>query len=206
MNKGFATLLILIAIPLIVATAFYLKSLNKSREITEPISHTTPSPDPYFGWKKYENKTYKFSIRYPKDWFVKEYQDYAANFYDTDPKEATPGATKVRFLKAQEKQDLSEFEKIQKTESGKEIREPLDVKSTITKIRNLDISDYSAVEYEINRHFTALEGPTTEYHHMYEIKKEDIILEFTSNATTKEEQQKVDEIFKKIISSLKFSN
>jgi hypothetical protein len=205
-RKGFATPLILIAfLVVILSGTAYLKSRNKTLfQVTSPTAQSTPSPDPYGGWKTYKNKTYGFTVRYPRNWHVLEYQDYAANFYDTDPKEATPGAIKMRFLLAKDKQDLAEFARIYNAKEGQEIREPLDVKSIITKIRNLDISGYWAVEYEINRNFTALEGPKTEYHHMYEIKASDTIMEFVSDAFTKEEQLKTDQVFQKMISSLKF--
>lgn len=206
MRKGFIPPLILITVPiLIISGVAYLNSVKKTQtQITSPNTQATPTPDPYRGWKTYKNNTYGFTIRYPREWHVLEYQDYAANFYDTDPKEATPGAIKVRFLRSQEKADLAEFEKIYNAKNSQEIREYLDVKSIITKIRNLEIAGNSEVEYEINRNFSALEGPKTEYSHVYEIDKEGTILKFISSDQTKELQQQFDPIFVQMIKSLKF--
>ena len=203
MKKGFAQVAILLIVLAVSAGALIYQVKNQKPAPDVP-STSTVIQDPYRTWKTYKNKTYGFTIRYPKQWFVKEYQDYAASFYNADPKEATPGAKKVSFLKTQETQDLAEFEKIRKAEINKEIWEPLDVKSIITKIRNLEIGNNPAVEYQINRNFSALEGPRGEHRHIYEINKDGTVIRFLTTAQTESEYKIFDPIFEKMISSIKF--
>lgn len=91
----------------------------------------TAAPDAYPGWKIYTNTKDNFTIRYPSDWYLREVGDFAADFLSTDPQkaEASPSAVKVRFLRSNEKADLSEFEKIYKLDNNQRILEPLDVRS-----------------------------------------------------------------------------
>jgi len=205
-RKGFALSLILIVLASIFVGVIYFRFKNKSSDQTTPTVSPSASPDAYGGWKTYKNSTHGFSVRYPKEWFIKSYQDYAADFLATDlqNQEASPGAVKVRYLHLTEKVDLDEFEKIQKSEAGKDIYEPLDVRSVINKVRNLEMGGNPTIEFYINRKFSALEGPKTEFSHVYEIKKDEAILKFFSYALDKDSHQKVDPIFQKMISSLKF--
>ncbi|MEX2028384.1 MAG: PsbP-related protein [Candidatus Curtissbacteria bacterium] len=156
-------------------------------------------------WKSYENKTYNFSVKYPNEWFVRQFGDYAANFQVTDPErgEATAGAIQVKLSVLKEKVDQNEFEKIYNLGAGKEILEPLDVRSTITKIKNMEIDTKRGVEYVINRHFSALEGPKGQYTHVFAVAKDGVVLKFFSSADTKEEQ-KFGSTLQKMIDSLKF--
>lgn len=206
MRSGFAPIIVLLVVLFASLASFtYLKFKNQSSTLSPLAQSSAPYPDAYPGWKTYQNKTHDFSIRYPKQWFVKEYGDYAADFISTGPqKEASPAAIKVRYLHLTEKVDLDNFEKIYNSKEQEEIYEPLDVKSIITKIRNLEIGGNSEVEYEINRNFSALEGPKTEYSHVYEIKKGDAILKFIASGETKEHEQQIDPIFVRMIKSLKF--
>ena len=206
-RQGFALPLILIVLASIfVSEVVYFRFKNKGPNQTASVVSSPASPDAYSGWKTYRNSTHGFSIRYPKEWFIKSYQDYAADFLATDPqnREASPGAIKVRYLHLTEKVDLDEFEKIQKSEAGKDIYEPLDVKSVINKVRNLEMRGNPTVEFYINRQFSALEGPKTEFSHVYEIKKDEAILKFFSYALDKDSHLRTDPIFQKMISSLKF--
>ena len=206
-RQGFALPLILIVLASIfVSEVVYFRFKNKGPNQTASVVSSPASPDAYSGWKTYRNSTHGFSVRYPKEWFIKSYQDYAADFLATDlqNQEASPGAVKVRYLHLTEKVDLDEFEKIQKSEAGKDIYEPLDVKSVINKVRNLEMGGNPTIEFYINRKFSALEGPKTEFSHVYEIKKDEAILKFFSYALDKDSHQKVDPIFQKMISSLKF--
>lgn len=205
MKQGFATLIIpLTAAAILSAAIFILAASIKQKDLITPLSYQSVVPGPYFGWKVYNNKTYNFTIRYPKQWHLKEYQDTGANFYNQDPQEATSAAIKVRFLASGEKADTNEFEKIEKLKEGQQLREPLDVKSTITKIKNFTAGSHPKIEYEIERFFSALQGPKTEFSHVYKINQNGIVLTFSSSDQTKEEQQKIDPIFKKMIESLKF--
>jgi len=204
-RQGFASVIfLLIIVGSIIAVLAYAKSINNRTD--ELILQPSATPDPFGNWKTYKNKTHGFSIRYPKEWFIKPYQDYAADFLATDPRnqEASPSAIKVRYLHLTEKVDLNEFEKIQKSEVEKDIYEPLDVKSVISKVRNLEMQGNPAIEFYINRQFSALEGPRGEFSHVYEIKKGDTIFKFLSYAQTKVDHQQLDPIFQQMISSLNF--
>ena len=206
-RQGFALPLILIVLASIfVSEVVYFRFKNKGPNQTASVVSSPASPDAYSGWKTYRNSTHGFSIRYPKEWFIKSYQDYAADFLATDlqNQEASPGAVKVRYLHLTEKVDLDEFEKIQKSEAGKDIYEPLDVRSVINKVRNLEMGGNPTIEFYINRKFSALEGPKTEFSHVYEIKKDEAILKFFSYALDKDSHLRTDPIFQKMISSLKF--
>ena len=206
MRKGFALSLILIVLASIFVGVIYFLFKNKSSNQTAPTVSPSASPDTYSGWKTYRNKVYGFTIRYPKEWFLKEYGDWAADFLAADPnvQEATPSAIKVRYSRSTDKADVAGFEKIYKAKVGMDIYEPLDVKSIINKNKNFEVGNYVAIDYSINRNFSALEGPRTQHRHIYEINKDDTILRFLSTAQDEAEFKIFDPIFQKMISSLKF--
>lgn len=206
MRRGFAPIPILLILTVTFVGFFVApKIINNQSQIANPSAILNSTPDPYGNWKTYKNSKQGFAIRYPKNLFIKEHVTDAVDFInDPNVQEATPAAIKVRYSSLTDTVDLKEFEKIQKADPAAEIREPLDVKSIITKIHNLKIGDYDAIEYAINRNFTALEGPKTEYRLIYEIKKDNTILEFISTEETKETQQIFDPTFQQMISSIKF--
>lgn len=202
-----ASILVLLATILIWGFAFSVfknKFLSPARLLTPSDSQI--SPDKYYGWKIYENKKNKFTIKYPTHWYVHEFSDLAANFQETDPKvrEATPAAIKVRFSAQSDPLALAEFEKIAKAQESEKIREPLDVVSIITKVRNFEIGASIAVQYTTDRTFTALEGPPKEYRHTYAIAKDGTILKFIATGNTKEELQNYEKLRELMIESLKF--
>ena len=205
-RQGFALPLILILLASIFVGVIYFLFKNKSSDQTAPTVSPSASPDTYSGWKTYRNKVYGFTIRYPKEWFIKEYGDWAADFLAADPnvQEATPSAIKVRYSRSTDKADVAGFEKIYKAKVGMDIYEPLDVKSIINKNKNFEVGNYVAIDYSINRNFSALEGPRTQHRHIYEINKDDTILRFLSTAQDEAEFKIFDPIFQKMISSLKF--
>ena len=206
-RQGFALPLILIVLASIfVSGVIYFRFKNKISNQTALVVSSSVSPDAYSGWKTYKNQVYGFTIRYPKEWFLKEYGDWAADFLASDPniQEATPSAIKVRYSRSTDKADIAEFEKIYKAKVGQDIYEPLDVKSIINKNKNFEVSNYMAVDYFINRNFSALEGPRTQHRHIYEINKDNTIIRFLATAQTENEFKIFDPIFQKMMSSLKF--
>lgn len=206
MRKGTALPLILI-ISFILLGSFGYFYLRPKYSATHVVPTPSPIADPYPNWKTYTNKTYGFSLRYPPQWNIKTYDDYSADFYTVDPnsREATPGAAAVRFLRSSEKADLNEFAKIQKLEEGSQFAEPLDVRSQVTKIKNFEIFGLDAIDYVIDRAFSALEGPRGEFSHIVSVNKEGTILKFVSRSENKEQQTRFsDPTFSQLISSIKF--
>lgn len=207
-GSAHATLLLFLATVLIWSFAFVIfknKFLNSIKPLT-PSASQTLSIDKYYGWKIYENEKYKFSLKYPTHWYVREFGALAANFQETDPKarEATPAAIKVRFSAQSDPFALNEFEKIKRLELGGKIWEPLDVVSTITKTGDFEVDGNQAVEYLTDRTFSALEGPPKEYRHTYAIRIDGTILKFIAAGNTKEEIQIYQKLFQMIIVSIKF--
>lgn len=201
------SLLLLLAIVLIWGFVFlifknkFLESANLLRPSSDQVAI-----DKYYGWKAYENKKYRFTLKYPTHWSVREFSDLAANFQETDPKarEATPAAIKVRFIAEQDPQHTKEFERIARLEVGEKIREPLDVISVITKTADFEVDGNGAVGYLTDRTFSALEGPPKEYRHTYAIRKDGTILKFIAAANTKEELQIYEKLFQLMSQSIKF--
>ena len=202
-RRGFAAVLVIIVLALAFG-AMVFTYIRSQKTKQEQVKQDLISRDPYYTWKTYDNRRLGFSVRYPKEWFVREYGDYAANFSVVDPKEATPGAIKVRFNKLSEKIDLQTFDRIYDLKPDATMYEPLDVRSVITKARSFDIGGNKAVEYSVDRIFSALEGPKTEYSHAYEVAKGDNVLKFISSDQDKEGEQRTDGIFQQMIASLKF--
>lgn len=208
MKKGTALPLVIIVIALISGLVYLFVGIlpsHKKALVSSPSPASTP--DPLEGWATYSNKTYGFSLRYPKDWNIKEYGDYSADFYSSDSKakQATPGAALVRFLKAAEKIDIKEFDKLSKLEDGSQYAETLDVHSLVTKNQNLQIGNNPAVDYFTDRAFSALEGPHGEFTHTLIIKKDNTVLKFISRSVNREEQLRFnDPTFSQIISSIHF--
>lgn len=202
-KKGFAQPLIILILLAVLAVV----TLN-FKTISNWATRFNPPPTPYVNtipqWKVYKNSTYKFSVEYPNTWFVRTYGDYAANFQTTDPKlgEATPGAIRVKFSALTENADKNEFERISK--SNTDIYEPLDVKSIITKVKNFEVNGNRAVEYVVNRSFSALEGPRGEFTHVFSVNTKPAVLKFFTSADNKVDEQKFDAIFERIITTLKF--
>ncbi len=206
MRKGFAPPLVLV-IAALAAGALVITKLNSSKYQTiQPTAQVESSQDPYPNWKTYKNKTYNFTIRYPRELFAKEYGDYAVDFLTVNPKlaEASPAAIRASYRSLKEPIDFGEFEKIYNAATGAKIYEPLDVVSIITKNSNMEFDNNPTVNFIVNRRFTALEGPKTQFSHVYEIKKGDAIMKFSSITETEDEHKNFDPIFQKIISSLKF--
>lgn len=203
-RQGFAPVFIVLIVAGSIMGALIYAHFGNNRP--DQSVFESPSPDPFQAWKTYQNQNLGFSLRYPKEWYVRQYQDYAANFIVVDPKvqEASPSAIRIRFNKLSESIDLKTFEKIYKLAPEETFFEHLDVRSKVVKIRNFDVEDARAVEYVIDRTFSALEGPKTEYSHVYEIEKNDIILKFSSSAATKEEELRSDGIFQQMVASIKF--
>ncbi len=207
-KKGTALPLIVVVIALISGLVYLFVGIlpgHKKALQSSPSPITTP--DPFQGWKTYTNKTYGFILRYPQEWNIKEYGDYSTDFYSIDPneKEATPGAATVRFLKASEKVDVKEFDKLYKLDDGSQYAEPLDVRSLVTKNQNIQIGNYPAVDYFTDRAFSALEGPRGEFIHTLIVNKENTILKFISRSINREEQLRFnDPTFSQIISSIHF--
>lgn len=206
-RQGFIIPIIFLGSIVIIFTLVLLTiKTNFSQKDTSLQDSPKTEVDPLPGWKTYSNKINGFTIRYPKQWYVREYESYAANFTSTGPslKEATSQAVKVRFSQEAENIDLAEFEKIYKLKPQAQILEPLDVKSVITKNKNFDVNGLSAVDFLIERSFSAPVGPRREFTHVYEVKKEKAILRFSTSSSSLEELTRVnDPILTLMISSLK---
>lgn len=205
MSKGWISPLVLITLSIIGLFFYFQFKKQTLTQITPPTAQLL-FQGLFDDWKSYRNAAHSFTIRYPRNWFVREYGHYAANFQATNPnfEEASSAAIKVRYASLAEAIDLKGFEKIFDAQVGENIYEPLDVISIINKIRNFEIGGYPAVEYMVNRKFTALEGPRTEFSHVYEIDKDGAILKFASNAQTREEHLVIDPVFQQMISTIKF--
>lgn len=165
------------------------------------------APDAYPGWKTYANTKDNFTIRYPSEWYLREVGGFAADFLSTDPQkaEASPSAVKVRFLRSSEKADIKEFEKIHQLASGQRILEVLDVRSWLTKNKNLEIDGVRGIDFQIERTFSAPEGPPKEFTRVFEFNKDETILKFSTGNPVIEEQYKINELkLEKIISSIEF--
>lgn len=216
MPRGSAhvTLLLLLAVILIWGFVFLIfknKHSFSSNKFLDSKNFLTLSSDQvlidkYYGWKTYENPSYKFTLKYPTHWYVQKFSDLAVNFQETDPQvaEATPAAIKVRFIAESDPLHIKEFEKIARLEVGQKIREPLDVVSIITKTGDFEIGSNKTVQYTTDRTFTALEGPPKEYRYTDAINKDGTILKFIASGNTKEELQIYEKLVQIMIQSIKF--
>lgn len=206
-RRGVIAIAALILLLAAIAIYFYIaQTKDSSGSLSTPQVSQSPMLNPFKDWKTYRNTNQNFTLMYPPGLYLKEYPVDAVDFLATDPAsgEATPGAIKIRYSSQTDKADVRTFEKIYNSNVGEDIKEPLDVKSIITKLRVFQAGAYPAVEYVIDRHFSALEGPKGEYSYVYEINKDGVILKFISNADSQQEGQLVEEVFWQIISSLQF--
>lgn len=202
-KRGFAQILIiLILFGILAASVINFKKISALFEPLNPPPPTYVNTTP--GWKVYKNATYKFSLQYPNNWYVRTYGDYAANFQFTDPKlgEAAQGAILARFSALGDNADLSEFERIYKIGPGVPIYEPLDVESIISKIKNLEVGNERGIEYTVNRKFSALEGPRGQITHVFSYQKDRVILKFFRDGRDSVDDQKVDTVFQKMMRTL----
>lgn len=205
-RQGFIAIAVLILLLAAIAIYFIARTKNSSGSLSTPQVSQSPTVNPFKDWKTYRNTNQNFTLMYPPGLYLKEYPVDAVDFLAADPAsgEATPGAIKIRYSSQTDKADVKNFEKIYNSNVGEDIREPLDVKSIITKLRVFQAGAYPAVEYVIDRHFSALEGPKGEYSYVYGINKNGVTLKFISNANSQQEGQLVEEVFWQIISSLQF--
>lgn len=209
-RKGFIIPILLLGIVTIIFTLGVLSfNTNFSQKDKNLQNSEKTEVDRFPGWKTYQNKSSEYTIRYPKQWYVKEYGDYAADFVAVDPKggEASPSSIKVRFSRSSENADIREFEKIHKLKDDQKILEPLDVRSEITKNKNFKIGSYEAIDFQIERDFSAPVGPRKEFSRVYEINKGSVVLKFSTHAQNLEEQIKFnDATLSKMISSIYFQD
>lgn len=207
-RQGFIIPILLLGIIAIIFTLGFLSfNSNFSQKDKNLQNSQIAETDQFPGWKTFRNENLEFTIRYPQQWHIKEYGDYAADFVAVDPKlqEASPSSIKVRFSKSAENADLREFEKIRKLQDNQKILEPLDVRSELTKIKNFEIEGYEATDFQIERTFSAPVGPRKEFSRVYEINKEGIVLKLSTHAQNLEEQIKLnDTILSIMIASITF--
>ena len=102
--------------------------------------------------------------------------------------------------------DIRDFEKIHKLKDNQTILEPLDVKSALTKNKNFKIGNHEAVDYQIDRNFSAPVGPAKEFARVYEINKEGTVLKFSAYSQTLDQLIRFnDSTLSLIITSLSFN-
>ncbi len=207
-ERGFAALVILIGSLAIIFTLGVLNFTgNLSQEEKNLQSSENAQIDEYPGWKVFTSPQHEFTIRFPKHWYIKEYGTYAADFVAVDPakQESSQAAALVRFLSSSEIADTGEFEQKHKLKDNQKILEHLDVKSQLTKNKNLNIGGYEAIDYQIERNFSAPVGPRKEYSQIYEINKDGVILKFSAHSKSADELIRFnDSTLSQMISSLKF--
>lgn len=207
-HKGFIIPIVIIGSLAIIFTLGALSfTANFSQKAkNQQISQNTEI-DRFPGWKTFKDKSSGLTIRYPSQWYVREYGDFAADFVEDELKdqEASPSAVKVRFSKSRESADIREFEKIRKLKDKHLILEPLDVRSELTKNKNFKVAGFDAIDFQIERNFSAPVGPRKEFSRIYEINREDTVLKFSAYAQTLDEQISFnDATFSLMISSLNF--
>lgn len=207
-RQGFIVPILLIGIITIIFTLGFLSFNTSFSQKDKNLQNLQiVETDQFPGWKTFRNKNPQFTIRYPQQWHMKEYGDYAADFIAVGPKEeeASPSAIKVRFSKSTEPADLKEFDKIYKLKDDQKILEPLDVRSELTKIKNFKVGSWDAIDFQIERNFSAPIGPRKEFSRVYEINREEVILKFSTHTQSQEELIKFnDTILSKMISSIYF--
>ena len=203
MKKGFSLPLLLVVLSLTFGAFLLIISKNPETNLEVPYASFIKVKDT----KTYSNKTHGFELEYPKDFKKEEYQDFAADFRGEvkEEGEATPQAVFVRFSSSSESFDNREFDRILNLDAGKSFFEVLDVRSLVTKMGDFKAGSFGAVEYIVERNFSAPEGPRKEFRHVYEIKKDDTILRFLVSAASEEELETQNRELGKIISSLKFN-
>lgn len=89
MQKGFATILILVGVLIMAAVgggAYYLWTLKNNPQ-NAPVVSQTPKPtaasstDETANWKTYVSNEGKFTLKYPKDWhFLTAKENYGTNY------------------------------------------------------------------------------------------------------------------------------
>lgn len=200
-------IVILGTILLIFTGGILLFRPNFSQPSQNPQKSKSAVPDAYPGWKTYINTKDNFTIRYPSEWYLREVGDFAADFLSTDPQkvEASPSAVKVRFLRSREKADLKEFEKIYNLDNSQRTLETLDVRSYLTKNKNLEIDGIRGIDFQIERTFSAPEGPPKEFTRVFEFNIDQTVLKFSTGSSVVEEQYQINVLrLEKIISSIRF--
>lgn len=207
-KKGFAAFIVIVVSFLIIFTLTFVSFKSYFSQVAKNQLFLTVSQlDPLHGWQTYTNDAHNFTIRYPKEWYVKSFESDSADFTQNDPQknQTSPSALTVRFSSSSNAADVRNFEKIYKLKDDQKILEPLDVRSQLTKNKNLKIGNFRAIDYQIDRTFSALEGPRREFQRIYEVNKEGTVLKFSNSSPTLEEQQKLnDVVLSQMISSLKF--
>ena len=77
---------VFLLITILLISGGYLVWISYGQDIVDKyIITTSPTPDPYAGWKTYTNEEYGFSIKYPGDWYDRgnttgSYYDFGNSF------------------------------------------------------------------------------------------------------------------------------
>lgn len=75
----------------------------------------------------------------------------------------------------------------------------------LTKNKNLEMDGVRGVDFQIERTFSAPEGPPKEFTRVFEFNIDETVLKFSTGSPIVEEQYKINELkLEKIISSINF--
>jgi hypothetical protein len=148
--------------------------------------------------KQYTNTSYGYSIRYPQNWTFYQWQNNSVTFYNNYT-DTLPGGTWMTITISPYTGSL--FDALSNATPGIVEIDPKS-KDIITKVSNITIQGYAAVNYLYTRS-AAL--PYTQYEEHYLIHKDDHVYDISFTSVTNDVGIYNSDLFQKIIDSFRFT-
>lgn len=209
-------IIIVIIILILVGAGSYILGTKNSQPATENIIQTTPIPspipttDPTSNWKTYTNTKYGYSIKYPSDLFVKDFETATSFTSEPYPTGEGPGPLDLIEIASKGNYVNNTFNALFKANQGEDVLEAhsaIDVQ--VTKLRNTKFGTYDAVEY-IRDGLTPPKsdlgrGPIGYEHHVLIKKNDQEFIDLINQSMNVEKTKQRDLIFNEMVSTLKFT-
>lgn len=186
--------------------------LAYSSKINLPQKQTSQSPttvsDETADWKTYTNTKYGYSVMYPQELYLTEF-DTGVTFTSESYPPDNPGPLDMIQITTKADYVSSEFNALFKASSGEDVPEAhhaVDVK--VTKIKNLKFGNYNAVEFILDGTIPSASGlgrGPIGYEHKILIKKNDQeFIQLLNNSMSEGKTKAQDKTFDQILSTFKF--
>lgn len=213
----------IVALVLVVGAGAYYLGKKQMQPIPQTPQQTTPVPtvqvsptsvlptpqssSTTLNWKTYSNQKWNLSIKYPQNLYVKEFEFGTSFTFEPYPTGEGPGPLNLIEISLKGNYVTQAFNALFKASQGDDVPEAhnaVDVK--VTKLKNLKLGNYDAVEY-IRDGLTPPKsglgrGPIGYEHHVLIKKSDKDYIDLINQTMEVGKTKQRDPIFNEMVSSL----